>query len=430
MIVNCYSETKKLANGRSLKSAAVAAGGHSWRIAFYPNGRLPGNTDFVSVYLLLDDAAGGAVTDDAVHVEARFMLIEVGYPARRLESFKVAGAVGARHETLIGSERFGSRKELERLDFIVKPDRFTIQCDFTVVSTKGGSKPTVDAPASGGLPNPTPTVARSPPPQPSVQQAAAPAGASSRVPPPPASPPVVPPAVRALRSSMSGLPADLGRLLETKQGADVDFEVRGKVFAAHKLVLAARSSVFMADFFGPAKEKATGSHIRIRHMRPDAFEALLHYMYTDSLPATVTNARAEAAVFAQDLLVPADRYNLKDLKSLTENKLCEHNVDASTVLPMLALAEHHQCWKLKEKCLEFIAAGRNTRAVMATDDVEHLARRCPSVVREVLTKILDAREATPSNRVMVSIDVSFYIYALIFIFPLGLCVLFYAILLK
>ena len=85
---------------------------------------------------------------------------------------------------------------------------------------------------------------------------------------------------------MSGLPADLGRLLETKQGADVDFEVCGKVFAAHKLVLAARSSVFMEDFFGPAKEKATGSsHIRICDMHPDAFKALLHYLYTDSLPA-------------------------------------------------------------------------------------------------------------------------------------------------
>ena len=68
---------------------------------------------------------------------------------------------------------------------------------------------------------------------------------------------------------MSGLPADLGRLLETKQGAEVDFEVCGKVFAAHKLVLAARSSVF----------------IRICDMHPDAFEALLHYLYTDSLPA-------------------------------------------------------------------------------------------------------------------------------------------------
>ena len=146
-------------------------------------------------------------------------------------------------------------------------------------------------------------------------------------------------------------------------------------------------------------------------------------MYTDSLPATVMNAREEAAVIAQDLIVAADRYNLKDLKPVTENKLCKHSFSASTVLPMLLVAEHHQCWKLKDKCLVFIAAGRNTRAIMATDDVEHLARRCPSAVKEVLTKILDAREATPSNPLMVSVDASFYIYALIFMVPLGLCVL-------
>ena len=60
---------------------------------------------------------------------------------------------------------------------------------------------------------------------------------------------------------------------------------------------------------------------------------------------------------------------------------------------------------------------------MATDDVEHLARRCPAVVKEVLAKILDAREATPSNPLMVSVDASSYIYALIFMVPLGLCVL-------
>jgi speckle-type POZ protein len=107
--------------------------------------------------------------------------------------------------------------------------------------------------------------------------------------------------------------------------------------------------------------------------------------------------------------VAADRYNLKDLKSITENMLCKHGIGVSTVLPILALAEHHQCLKLKKMCLEFIAAGSNTRAVMATDDVEHLARSCPPVVREVIGEILDARDATPRNALM-----SFYFYACIF----------------
>lgn len=83
--------------------------------------------------------------------------------------------------------------------------------------------------------------------------------------------------------NLSGLPADLGRLLETKQGADIEFEVCGQIFAAHKLVLAARSSVFNDDFFGPVKEEDT-NYIRISDIRPEAFKSLLRYMYTDRLP--------------------------------------------------------------------------------------------------------------------------------------------------
>jgi speckle-type POZ protein len=135
---------------------------------------------------------------------------------------------------------------------------------------------------------------------------------------------------------------------------------------------------------------------------------------------------AAAVVLAQDLLRAADRYGLRGLKSLTESELCRHHVAVDTVLPMLALAEHHQCWKLKHKCLEFIASGTNARAVMAaTDDVEHLARSCPSVVKE-LVKILEAKEATPSRRpLMDSADaLSFFFLALAFILacvlPLGM----------
>lgn len=200
--------------------------------------------------------------------------------------------------------------------------------------------------------------------------------------------------------------ADLARLLETKEGTDVDFEVRGRLFTAHKIVLAARSTPFKKDLFGATKEKTTTGYVRISDMHPDAFEALLHYIYTESLPATMANKVREegAAVLGQDLLLAADRYKLKDLKPLAETALCDH-VGLSSVLPMLAVAEHHGCQKLKRKCLEFMASGKNTRKiVMEADDVESLARSCPSVVKEVIVKILDAREATPSNPVVVSVD--------------------------
>ncbi|CAN6181162.1 unnamed protein product [Urochloa humidicola] len=126
-------------------------------------------------------------------------------------------------------------------------------------------------------------------------------------------------------------------------------------------------------------------------MRPDVFEALLHYMYTDSLPA-MNSWERKAAVLAVDLLVAADRYGMKGLKSLAEDKLCRH-VGMDTVLLMLPVAEQYQCCKLKKKCLGFIGSGANARAIVAGNGFEHLARSCPSAINDVITEILDTREA-------------------------------------
>ena len=75
----------------------------------------------------------------------------------------------------------------------------------------------------------------------------------------------------------------------------MEFEVGGKIFAAHKSVLAARSAVFKEEFFGPTKEKDT-SYVRISDMHPESFEALLHFMYTDSLPEMTMNSLKDGAV--------------------------------------------------------------------------------------------------------------------------------------
>lgn len=55
----------------------------------------------------------------------------------------------------------------------------------------------------------------------------------------------------------SNIGQQLGKLLESGMGSDVSIEVDGDVFAAHKLVFAARSPVFRAQLFGPLKDKNT-----------------------------------------------------------------------------------------------------------------------------------------------------------------------------
>jgi len=91
--------------------------------------------------------------------------------------------------------------------------------------------------------------------------------------------------------------------------ADVTFEVGEERFAAHRLVLGARSSVFMAELLGPMKEK--NRHIRIDDMEPRVFKAMLHFIYTDSLHKM---HKRDTYAMDQHLLVAADRYGLERLK--------------------------------------------------------------------------------------------------------------------
>jgi speckle-type POZ protein len=94
------------------------------------------------------------------------------------------------------------------------------------------------------------------------------------------------------------------------EGRDVTFSVCGHLFSAHRCVLAARSPVFKAELFSPMKEKAAQCII-IDDMEPRIFEALLHFVYTDSMIHDNDNKKGKTTTY-QHLLVAADRYGVMD----------------------------------------------------------------------------------------------------------------------
>ncbi|MQL93439.1 hypothetical protein Taro_026093 [Colocasia esculenta] len=62
------------------------------------------------------------------------------------------------------------------------------------------------------------------------------------------------PKVYSIAVPPSNIGEHFGQLLDSGKAADVNFEVNGEIFPAHKLVLAMRSPVFKAQFFGPMKD--------------------------------------------------------------------------------------------------------------------------------------------------------------------------------
>ncbi|XBH60291.1 hypothetical protein VPH35_114908 [Triticum aestivum] len=187
-------------------------------------------------------------------------------------------------------------------------------------------------------------------------------------------------------------------VLNTDDNAGGNF---GEMFTAHRCVLAARSTVFMAQLFGPMKEGTTTSGaIQIKDMEAKVFRALLSFIYTDSFPEMEEEHKAHVVEqgqeedeirlrWLQELLVAADRYNVKGLKFICEKQFCEHIVVRS-VMSTLALAEQHKCRRLKGACFKFLQVQTPSRlqTVMASSGWDHVFTTYPSVLKHLIAKLI------------------------------------------
>lgn len=185
--------------------------------------------------------------------------------------------------------------------------------------------------------------------------------------------------------------SDLGKLLESGEGADVIFNVKGELFPAHKCILAARSPYFRAMFFGLMRKPETMEHTEVEDMEPEIFRALLCYLYTDSFPEIEepfgnNGEQLSHTVLVQKLLLVADHYLLDQLKIICEDILREEISD-NNVVQLLALSEQHNCGLLKDTCLGYLADPKTLALVMLTEEFLQLMIDCPSVLKDIKENI-------------------------------------------
>ncbi|XP_019178716.1 PREDICTED: BTB/POZ and MATH domain-containing protein 2-like [Ipomoea nil] len=328
-----YSLSKGMGIGKYVASETFTVGVYDWAIYFYPDGKsAEDNATYVSLFI--------ALASDATDVRALFeltLLDQSGNGMHKVHShFRRVLETGPYtlkyRGSMWGYKRFYRRTQLETSEFL-KDDCLLIQCTVGVVRTY------IEAPKIYSIPVPA-----------------------------------------------SNIGLQFGKVLESGEGSDINFEVEGEVFPAHKLVLAARSPVFRAQLFGPLKEQNT-QYIKIEEMQAPVFKALLHFIYWDMLPdlqdLVGLDTTWAVTLMAQHLLAAADRYGLERLRVLCESKLIA-DVAINTVATTLALADQHQCVQLKSVCLKFIASPENLKAVMETDGFNHLKESCPSVLTELL----------------------------------------------
>lgn len=305
-----YSLSKGLGIGKYIASGTFMVGGYEWAIYFYPDGKsVEDNAAYVSLFI--------ALASEGTDVRALFELTLLDQSGK--ERHKMHSHFGRALESgpytlkykgsMWGYKRFFKRTSLEVSDFL-KDDCLSVSCSVGVVRSRTEG-----------------------------------------------------PKIYSINVPLPDIGQHYGKLLESGMGTDVNFEVDGEIFAAHKLVLAARSPVFRAQLFGPMKDRNTEC-IKVEDIEAPVFKALLHFIYWDSLPGlqelTGLSSKWAATLMAQHLLAAADRYGLDRLRLLCEASLCE-DVSINTVATTLAMAEQHHCLHLKAVCLKFVAMPENLR---------------------------------------------------------------------
>jgi hypothetical protein len=79
------------------------------------------------------------------------------------------------------------------------------------------------------------------------------------------------------------------------------------------------------------------------------------YLGLGPSPAWAFGRRTSCPPLGPALLAAADRYSIRRLKLMCEDRLCSH-IDTGSVATILALAEKHRCAILKKVCLEFLGS--------------------------------------------------------------------------
>ncbi|KAL6843271.1 hypothetical protein ACP4OV_026984 [Aristida adscensionis] len=186
---------------------------------------------------------------------------------------------------------------------------------------------------------------------------------------------------RAKQPPPSDMMEKLAGIHATGDGADVTYSVEGRLFRAHRIILAMRSPVFKAELYGGMME-STAALVEVGGVRAAVFEALLRYMYTDALPAGDGHDDVETMC---DLLAAADRYDVERLRLLCAHRLCAM-LTAGNVARMLSLADDHRCDALKDACIRFMTTPGRMKDVAASEGYMQLRSTRPLILVQAFEK--------------------------------------------
>ncbi|KAI6176753.1 Protein roadkill [Aphelenchoides bicaudatus] len=159
------------------------------------------------------------------------------------------------------------------------------------------------------------------------------------------------------------LAEDFGSLFGDEQFSDFTIKVDNIELKTHKCILAARSPVFKAMFSHQGLAENATNCLEITDLNAQTIKGMLQFVYSGSV-TDLNNV-------AFSLLAAADKYEIKQLKTLCEHALCTA-LSVPTVCEIYLHADMHTAEDLKNKCIWFI--NQNSAEVMQTEGYGLLSR--------------------------------------------------------
>uniref|UniRef100_R7W1Q6 Speckle-type POZ protein-like protein n=2 Tax=Aegilops tauschii TaxID=37682 RepID=R7W1Q6_AEGTA len=260
---------KMLGNGAKIESETFRVGGHDWRVRCYPNGE-EGYEGFIGLYL---EHASLERTGDATADFRMSILDHTGKPSWTEGNAQLLEEIDDESEGDAQTFSIGKRTRWGWSDFMkvedlddkehLKDGCLIIVCDVTVLDMH------------------------------TIKYRDGMASTTTMVPP----------------SKLHREPTEVPS--ESKEGSDpyMEIEVGRGTIPANRSMLAARSPVF--------KEELMPTKIHVEGIDADVFKALLHFIYTNTLPQEMEQQETLAKM-AKPLLVAADRYKLEKMKLVCE----------------------------------------------------------------------------------------------------------------
>jgi speckle-type POZ protein len=178
-----------------------------------------------------------------------------------------------------------------------------------------------------------------------------------------------------IASSRRQLAQHLTTLLDDKF-ADFFFKVQNVKIPAHKAILSARSPVFAAMFQHNTAENEA-KQLKIEDTTPDAFRALLKFIYT---------GQCDVGMLTDQLIVAATKYGIQDLKEICAKEM-RKNLTVDNAVEFLILSDLHKANDLKEGAMLFI--NKNAPAVMKKPSWTDLKKTNPNLIVELFCKLFE-----------------------------------------